>query len=396
MSLKVKISSLIIVLCAMLWFTPQGVNLMLSQYTTIINASRCVLWGILLCYTFVKHKRLSKFCIAVHSFWLVFLFCIVMSDFSTTNLNTWLIPFCSTCGICLIFELYEPKSIVFALFRYFYVISIVNLVLLFIMPQGFVYQVSAYDGLSAYNMHSNFISSDNMYAPFLLCFLLLGEIYHEYYCGKKRFVYGGMWVIGLVTAIKIFSATCLVALTIYSAIIFLRKHHLGIGKIKLWKVVLSFFAIFILIYYFKIQNLFSFIIVGILGKDITLTGRIGLWERAIEMIGQKWLFGWGNWNRGAIILRDYYYWYAHNLILDILLEGGLITFGAFSLLIYRMGKEIRRYISCKAISYCLYVMFAFVILNITESYFSSVYFYIPMIVAVSFAGWEKAKEYNAI
>ena len=114
------------------------------------------------------------------------------------------------------------------------------------------------------------------------------------------------------------------------------------------------------------------------------------------MIGQKWLFGWGNWNRGAIILRDYYYWYAHNLILDILLEGGLITFGAFSLLIYRMGKEIRRYISCKAISYCLYVMFAFVILNITESYFSSVYFYIPMIVAVSFAGWEKAKEYNAI
>ena len=342
MSLKVKISSLIIVLCAMLWLTPQGVNLMLPQYTTIINASRCVLWGIMLCYTFVKHKRLSKFCITVHSFWLVFLLCIVISDFSTTNLNTWLIPFCSTCGICLIFELYDPKSIVFTLFRYFYVISIVNLFLLFIMPQGFGYQVSAYDGLSVYNMHSNFISSDNMYAPFLLCFLLLGEIYREYYCGKKRFVYGGMWVIGLVTAIKIFSATCLVALTIYSAIIFLRKHHIGIGKIKLWKVVLSFFTIFILIYYFKIQN------------------------------------------------------HAHNLILDILLEGGLITFGAFSLLIYRMGKEIRRYISCKAISYCLYVMFAFVILNITESYFSSVYFYIPMIVAVSFAGWEKAKEYNAI
>ena len=155
--------------------------------------------------------------------------------------------------------------------------------------------------------------------------------------------------------------------------------------------VFFFLLIFTAIYVLKIQNLFSTLIIYLLGKDLTFTGRVGLWDRAIEMIKEKWFFGWGNKNYGSIILRDYYYWYAHNLLLDILLEGGVVTLGTFGLLLYRLGKSLKGCVSSPIVSKCLKAIAVFAVFSLVESYFNSVYFYIPMIVAASSAMEEKRK-----
>ena len=344
------------------------------------------MWGLVFVHIMLIRRKISAFCKTLHIFWLVFLLCILCADFTVININTWLIPFCSICGFALLMEIYDLKRVTNVFYQYFYVISVINLILLLGMPQGFTFQLIAYDGLSTYESFSNFISTDNTYAPFLMCFLLLGEVCKERYSKK---VYIGMWVISCLTVIRIWSGTCIIGFSIYVLLIVLRNLHINIEKIKIWKMVVEFVTIFVLIYYFNIQNLFAPIIVGVLGKDLTLTRRIGLWSNAIEMIGEKWLFGWGNLNKGAIILRDYYYWYAHNLALDILLEGGIITLAAFVYLLFILAKSLRGFISNYIIRSCLRVIAVFMILNLTESYFNSIYFYIPMIIAATYANQER-------
>lgn len=391
MRLKLNFSSVIILLCGVFWCTPRGIDLLLSQYSFVLNSIRCILWSVLLFLVVCSNNKLSTFCKILHLFWIVFLCCILSSDYTTTNLNTWLIPFCSICGLCLLFELYKNEKIITILFWYFYIISIINIILIFVMPDGFNYQMTSFDGLSVYDMHSTFISSDNMYAPYMMCFLLLGEIYCVCYNSNKQFIYASMWLIVAFTSIKVFSATCLIGLAFYVISVVLYKWHKNLSRINIKSMVMLFFSIFILIYWAKAQSLFSFIIINLLGKDITLTGRIGLWDSSLEMIGEKLLLGWGNLNKGAIILRDYFYWYSHNLVLDILLEGGIVTLAAFSFLIYIVYREIYRLSNNIIIKSCLHVMFGFVILNIAESYFSSIYFYMPLIIAVTTAKVESKK-----
>ena len=377
LKIRVRISSLVIFLCAFIWCTPQGLNLLFSQYAHIFNMVRCLMWGILLFWVIIKKKKIGPYGIMLHCFWIIFLICVIFANFTITNLNTWLLPFCSVCGFCLLTILYSVKNVTKCFFDYFYIISVINLILLFIMPKGFAFQVTAYDGLNKYDTFSNFISTDNTYAPFLICFLLLGELCKAR-ISKKMYI--GMWIIALITAIKIWSATCLIGLFVYILILFSRNIKNALGEINIRKIVIAFGVLFIFIYYFKIQNLFAFIFVNILGKDLTLTGRVELWGMSIEMIKDKWLIGWGNKNNGAIILRGYYYWYAHNIVLDILLQGGVVTLASFAMLLGALKKQIKAYMRDDRVKKCLIAMVVFMILNLTESYFNSLFFYIPMTI----------------
>ena len=56
---------------------------------------------------------------------------------------------------------------------------------------------------------------------------------------------------------------------------------------------------FILMVLLKLQRIFEFLIVGILGKNLTLSGRIYIWDRTITLILQNPLFGYGvEYNEG--------------------------------------------------------------------------------------------------
>ena len=382
MSIKVKTRTLMILWCAFLWCTPQGLQLMFSQYVSIFNILKCFMWAILLFMLVIRKKKMGTFCVVLHCFWLIFLGCILSVEFTIKGINTWLVPFCSVCGFCVLLSLYSEKVVTAVFFKYCYLMSIINLILLFVMPGGFAFQLTAFDGLSKYDTYSNFISTDNTYAPFLLCFLLSGELCKKQ-IPQRRYI--TMWIIAILSVLRIWSATCLIGLAMYMVILYSKSIRRVLGRITIRKIAIAFVVIFVLIYYLRIQNLFSVILVGILGKDLSLTGRVGLWSKAIEMIKEKWVTGWGNENNGAIILRDYYYWYAHNIVLDILLQGGCVTLLAFMGVLGSLTKQIKGYLNDERVRICLNVMIIFMIINLTESYFSTIYFYIPMIMMTSAA-----------
>ncbi|KAA8822411.1 hypothetical protein EMO92_11115 [Bifidobacterium reuteri] len=85
-------------------------------------------------------------------------------------------------------------------------------------------------------------------------------------------------------------------------------------------VALNFAIIF-----FDFQNKFSWLIEGILGKSLTLTGRVGIWHSVLSKMQGHYLFGHGV---GSGIPFIYEFGepitYEHNQLLNVLFSGGIV------------------------------------------------------------------------
>lgn len=102
-------------------------------------------------------------------------------------------------------------------------------------------------------------------------------------------------------------------------------------------------AVFLIIVVFKLQNLFSFIIVDVLQKDTTFTGRTILWDAAMFNIAQSPIVGYGLENLQTIAAKLYRYTEydsCHNLFLDLLYQNGIIGFALISVLFVSVEKKI--------------------------------------------------------
>lgn len=103
-----------------------------------------------------------------------------------------------------------------------------------------------------------------------------------------------------------------------------------------------FFAFSILLNLFRMQYMFSWLIVGLLNKNLTLTNRVYLWDSAINIFKSHPLVGMGY---GANIIVGIYnrsYSHPHSLFLDILSKGGICLMCIFLLLLYEFAKKYRR------------------------------------------------------
>ncbi len=381
--MKIKISSFYILPIIIPWFFPASLTIIFPGITTVVNAWKCISWFLIL-FKCISNRRWNSFTITLHIFWLVFFLCTLVSHYTPADVNTWLVSFCSICGIALLFDAFDTERIVRFIYKYFLLLALINFIMLILNPDGFESYVSAYDGLNKYASRCNFLCTDNMYGPFMMSLLLLNELYITQKSKEKvwKLCYYGCWMVCTASALLIFSATSLVGLSALLIYKFCMKVNLSFIQIKPLYIAFFFILMFVGVYYFNIQKLFSFVIINILGKDLTLTGRIELWTSSIEMIKQKFWLGWGCTNKGSIILRNYYYWYAHNLVLDILLEGGIVTLSAFAFMIANMARRVKGTLRDRRIKTCMLILFVFALMNIAESHLHNVYFYFPIVIAV--------------
>ena len=101
-------------------------------------------------------------------------------------------------------------------------------------------------------------------------------------------------------------------------------------KLKVSYVVLTMVLAYVILAFFAevfVDSNWWFRVTQWLGKDVTLTSRFSIWDRVLEIIGENWLTGVGRgaeikyinaWGRSRIIGE------AHNFLLELLLEGGVL------------------------------------------------------------------------
>lgn len=219
----------------------------------------------------------------------------------------------------------------------FSILVVINLFLMIAYPQG-IYTTYTSGTVSKYYL---FGAKNQMVAPLITALVFFVE-----YSFRKNdrltcatIVMCGMCVVEIAaggSGTGIIMVILFVALCLYQ--IWKKK---SINATVTLFVVLALTAGFVVL---RVQNWFDFIIVSVLHKSLTLSNRVYIWEAAIDIIKSHPLIGTGvsETLAGDVLLTLSYLsrnTFAHNMFLDYLVMGGILTFGGFIMNLFVSKKQ---------------------------------------------------------
>ncbi|MDU4884834.1 O-antigen ligase [uncultured Clostridium sp.] len=243
-------------------------------------------------------------------------------------------------SIAAIFEIYSnnPMKLYKNMYYVFEIFIYINFITLLLFPNG-MYST----GVIGETTENWFLGFKNKHLIYFLPSTGITLILCKF--DKVNFRRVLLLIITIISAIYVKSGTgilCLGVLFIIVLIPFIRKKYKIFNmRTYLFVIIIMFFAIPI----FRLQYLFSYIIVVILKKDINLTYRTGLWDRALNAISQHPIMGWGEqsydvkhqlYSSNSIIS-------AHNQILEYLYIGGIILIILYLIINIMLVKKTMRY-----------------------------------------------------
>ncbi len=256
--------------------------------------------------------------------------------------NLWsLLNYIVTIGtFCMLVELAlrdDPALAVDMLVMPLTVLILINFVLLCVFPQGLCWG-------GTYGYRYNFLGIDNFLAPILIPHMFLVVLRSSMRHGRINWFAYAMIGVSAVSLLLVWSATALMGLAV--ALVFLLFFYerrlqtlfnfdtaLGLGTGLFFSVVL-----------FRLQNLFSFLIEGVLHKGLSFTGRTDIWDKAIDMILKSPFLGYGIAQSGKVYrLYKHKYYHAHNVFLEIMVEGGVFSLIGFLMMLERAGRQLLIY-----------------------------------------------------
>lgn len=250
---------------------------------------------------------------------------------------------------------------------------IINAILLVFFQDGFGPYINGY--VITADSRLNFLGKDNALIFIFIFAITLSVMSY----GKSALRTKMIIAITLFTMVFVWSGTGLLGiflLVIYLLFIQGRKadRFLNFGKLTVAYIFIYFGLVI-----FRVQDNFSWLIEDILHKDVTLTGRTYLWDSALLYISQRPWTGYGISEIGMIERHGSYY-SPHNLILQILISGGIVALILFlSVYMYsgikmmKNGKVCRNLISA--------ALFIYLFVSLTEATLNTQYLYLIMILA---------------
>lgn len=151
-------------------------------------------------------------------------------------------------------------------------------------------------------------------------------------------------VIGIYfTAFRVWAGTTIVVLCIMgAACLLLKKLPPFLNYFSVWAIPVCFF---LCVQCLRLQNLFRWFIEGVLGKWSSFMGRMAIWDITMEKISQAPLFGYGFVDRFVRQkeLNVYYGNHAHNLLLELLYQGGIVNLLFFAGVVFLVGWRVYRH-----------------------------------------------------
>lgn len=196
----------------------------------------------------------------------------------------------------------------------------------------------------------------------------------------KTFIFIAISVISTILA---WSGTCIIGMFIMCLGFVCAVCNIKYFNFKKIFIVAVMIALGILV--FRIQDVFAPVIVGMLHKDLTFTGRVYAWDMALKMIKKNIFIGYGTINGGRLTIFDV--WKnteavsAHSYILEIILQGGLIGFGAIVYAYIVAGKCLYQNRKTQISIFISISLFAMLIMYITEGWVYHTFQYIILYLA---------------
>lgn len=300
----------------------------------VFNAWRLISFLIILflCLRY-KHISVVSFVIGIIEIYLI-----VITFMNDTDLKTAVINAFSVLSISLLFDYYSDDTDNFLVSQLlcFEIVIYINLITEIMYPET-MYTV-AYRNFVNYKNY--FLGYYNNHTKYFIPALMIAALYVERTGKKLRAIFLTGTII--ISVVLVWSGGTLMTVFVMLALYILS----GKGKIRInyfagWITqVVFFFSIAIL----KLQYFLKWLIDGILLKWGSIEGRIKMWDAVLELIAKNPIFGYGittgdDMEARLGVLRGVH---AHNLLMQVFYEGGLIYFILFIVLILFVGIKLSK------------------------------------------------------
>lgn len=225
-----------------------------------------------------------------------------------------------------------------------------------------------------------FLGYDNTHIVFFLPAFLIALIYRE--ITKKKIRSAVLITVIIVSSLIRWAATTVMGMAIFIILLIpIFRKNTKIFNFKTYMI--ATLVIFITMVLLRLQNYLSFIIVDILGKDLTFRNRTPLWDTTIEYIKENIALGYGwqgndvrhaMYNSSSVIS-------AHNQVLEYIYLGGIPLIAIYIYMIVYINKISNKIKENKIVQYISIAFFALQIMYITEVFINPI-IYLILIIAL--------------
>lgn len=355
---KIKKNSLMCFVLLLPFFEPQffkTISIINSIYNLLTYA---VLIYVIIRILFMKKKfSYNMIIIVVLEGWML-----LITYIKSENTSKALSFFVILVGIASVVYLYSNKieTLIKCLLLHFEICVYINLLTVYLLKNGlYLIETKAYDESAI----GYFLGWHHLFLVWEIPALLIAWLYREMYHTNKRCYLLSIAI--FLTEIYFGGSTGIVGVTL---IIILCSIPAIKKIITPYKGMFFAIAILILIVFVRSYGFLEPIIVSILNKDMTFTGRLGIWNYAIKAIISHPIIGHGILEQNTItsILGLRFATHCHNQMLQVLFQGGVVGFALF-ISLYVVGlNRCRQLWKYRTAQVCVYVIITYTIIGITE------------------------------
>lgn len=250
-----------------------------------------------------------------------------------------------------------------------------NLIILLIDPKGVV------DGLYFLGYRTRIVE--------VLITAVTASSYIDCYQHKLSMRTVMTLVVGLVQILMLWVATAIVGIGILLVSFLVFRRSTQLCKPVMFNVITVLGIVATIAFcMFGASSFFSGFIQSVLHKTATLSDRTSIWTLAIQMIRKSPLFGYGVVDNGNHIFWatswSASYWQAHNNILQILLDGGMLGFIPYLAMLLNVGVELRKsHTTGIVLAIVLSVWLAFNVMALSEIFVLQNYYFLFLVISLS-------------
>lgn len=367
---KIKKKYLICFILLLPFFQPQYFKV-IGQIDAIYRLFRRVVFAYLLLVYLKRFKNtsISVIAIALLEIWMAIITYIWKGAINTAINNVLLFA-----GMALLLDSYKDdfEVVLRVLLIHFELCIYINLFTIIFLPNGLytidngVYRVAA----------GYFLGWHHLFLIWEFPALLIAWLHKEIYGTNKRCFFLTLAIV--LCEIPYGGSTGLagvILFTLLNCIPFLKK------IVTPYKGVFAAAVVMIFIIFIRKYDFLEPIIVGVLNGDMTFTGRLVIWDNAIQAIKKNPVIGYGliTQERAVSMLGFGAATHCHDQVLQIMLQGGFIGLGLFIFLYYLNISKCKKYWDSSVARVCSYAIVIFTIIGITEP-FEYVLMYLVLLI----------------
>lgn len=341
----------ILIAVVLLPFFPYTVGLIAPEINTLMLLCKIavIIFGIHLFFDkLIKKNLLSKFHLSLIFFLLVIL---ISTLINRGDLNSFVMKSAYILIPPIIISYYfenHRKEVIKGIYLLFTTLVVTNFILMIVFPSGIFNELTA-TGLIRYHL----LGYKNQMSGVLLSSIAVFLWHSEYFYSRITLGCVIRVCIAVLSVIIGNSSTAIMGVVFFLLFYLLINYNKKLTNIKVQLAIVIF--VFFAFVFFRIQEVFSYLIVGYLGKDLTFSNRIFIWDNAIQMIINNPIFGYGVQSTDNVVHIDMgyaeRYMITHNYFLDIALKGGILGFLLFANIIRIVSKTLIKYKSVKGVLY---------------------------------------------